>query len=236
MTDLATRMKEYESVSQLHLMRRTPIICRLDGKCFGTWTRGAEKPFAWPIVRTMQAATVKTVKAMQNTKLAYVQSDEVSFLLTDTDTLETQQWFAGNLQKIISVLASTFTAYFNSLWAVDPDDPKHTDRLAIFDARVFSLPPEEVTNYFLWRVRDCRRNSILALAAAHLSPRVMHGKKTDELCSMLAEKDVIWEELEPELRFGKMLIRGEIEAVPDAANYSAVDFIVCAAMEGACSV
>ena len=225
MSDLGSRMKGYESVAQADLMRRTPVIVRCDGRSFSTWTRGAEKPFAWPIIRAMWSATKATMDEMQGCKAAYVQSDEASFVLTDTDTLATQPWFGGNLQKIVSIAASTFTANFNQAWRTEIfEGGGHTERLATFDARAFNLPPAEVSNYFLWRVRDCRRNSILGLAAAHFSPRQMHGKKTDELCCMLAEKGVVWEELAGELRFGKMFLL-DGEAVPVAADYAAVHLL-----------
>src|SRR5262245_2190719 len=188
-------MKAYESVPRISLMRRTPVICRIDGRSFSRWTRGDEKPFAWPIMRTMWTAAHATKDEMQDCKLAYIQSDEASFLLTDFDTLETQPWFGNDLQKIVSVAASTFAAAFNEAWLTE--EPRHTERLAAFDARAFNLPLEEVSNYFLWRVRDMRRNSILGLAAAHFSPREMHGHKTDELCCMLAGKGIVWEELDP---------------------------------------
>ena len=45
-SNLAVRMKEfYENVPKTNLMRRTPVIIRIDGKAFHTFTRGFEKPF-----------------------------------------------------------------------------------------------------------------------------------------------------------------------------------------------
>lgn len=42
---LAKRMKKYEAVSKNVLMRRTPVIIRVDGRAFHTFTKGFQKPF-----------------------------------------------------------------------------------------------------------------------------------------------------------------------------------------------
>ena len=42
---LGDRMKRYENVPKVHLVRRMPVIIRLDGKAFHTFTRGFVKPF-----------------------------------------------------------------------------------------------------------------------------------------------------------------------------------------------
>lgn len=44
--ELGDRMKSYyENRSKTFLARRTPVIIRLDGKAFHTFTRGFNKPF-----------------------------------------------------------------------------------------------------------------------------------------------------------------------------------------------
>lgn len=42
---LGDRMKEYESIPKVRLMRKTPAIIRIDGKAFHSFTRGMVKPF-----------------------------------------------------------------------------------------------------------------------------------------------------------------------------------------------
>ena len=186
-TGLGDRMKgQYEVRAQTLLPRRTYTIIRLDGKAFHTYTRGCEKPYDRELSVGMQSAAGLLCKEAQGARFAYVQSDEISVLLTDFATDHTDAWFDGNVQKIVSVAASIVTAHFNSL--------RREKGLAYFDARVFTIPdPTEVKNYFVWRQRDCIRNSIMSLAQAHFSHKQLHGKNTDELQEMLwSEKRINW--------------------------------------------
>ena len=52
--NLGDRMKTYENVTRTYLTRRTPVIIRIDGKAFHSFTRGFEKPFDSFLVKAMQ--------------------------------------------------------------------------------------------------------------------------------------------------------------------------------------
>ena len=110
---LGDRMKRYESVPRLSLSQRIPVIVRLDGKAFHTFTRSFPRPFDHILQNTMIAAAKAVAAEMQGFKIAYTQSDEVSFLLTDYDTVETCPWFDYDQQKLATVAASIMTAHFN---------------------------------------------------------------------------------------------------------------------------
>jgi tRNA(His) 5'-end guanylyltransferase len=110
---LGDRMKDYESRTGTKLVRKVPAIIRVDGKAFHTYTKGCKKPFDADIIQCMQIAAVKTAETIQGFKMGYVQSDEASFLLSDMDNVESEAWFDYKVQKIVSVAASTFGAYFN---------------------------------------------------------------------------------------------------------------------------
>ena len=202
-TGLGDRMKgQYEVRAQTLLPRRTYTIIRLDGKSFHTYTRGCEKPHDRELSVDMQVAAGQLCKQAQGARFAYVQSDEISVLLTDFATDHTDAWFDGNVQKIVSVSASIVTAWFNSLRRTE-------NGLAYFDARVFTIPdPTEVKNYFVWRQRDCVRNSIMSLAQAHFSHKQLHGKNTDELQEMLwSEKRINWADENSVFKNGALVTR-----------------------------
>jgi len=57
--------------------------------------------------------------------------------------------------------------------------------IAVFDARAFVLPEAEVCNYFLWRQRDCMRNSVQAFARYHLGHSEIQGLSTSEVITQL---------------------------------------------------
>lgn len=114
--EIMLRMKRnYESRSKTYLTRRTPVIIRLDGKAFHTYTKGLNKPFDEGLIEDMQSTAIYLCQHIQGAKCAYTQSDEISILVTDFDTLTTDAWFDYNVQKMTSVSASLATGIFNYL-------------------------------------------------------------------------------------------------------------------------
>jgi len=109
--DLGDRMKGYEDITRIYLPRRTNMMIRCDGKCFSSLTKNSEKPFDNAFMSHMDNTALGLCEKIQGVKLGYVQSDEITLWLTDYDTNNTDQWFGGNLQKIVSVsgLSSYFT-------------------------------------------------------------------------------------------------------------------------------
>jgi tRNA(His) guanylyltransferase len=191
MLDIEKRFKRYELVTQYYLTKRTPVIIRVDGSAFHTftkyyWGRGYSENFA----ATMCNAVLKMMPRMQGVKFVYTQSDEASFLLTDYDDLSTDAWFGYEINKLVSISAGMMTAFFN-----DYNLAKRTgeDPVGWFDARAFNLPKEEVVNYFVWRQQDAIRNSKSMLAREYFSQKQLTGKNCDEMCKMLyQEKQVDW--------------------------------------------
>ena len=114
---IGIRMKEnYENISKTKLTRRTPVVIRIDGKAFHTFTKNFQKPFDFILMESMKETTLKLCKNIQNAKLGYCQSDEISILLCDYDNLDTAAWFDNEVQKICSISASMATFYFNQIF------------------------------------------------------------------------------------------------------------------------
>jgi tRNA(His) guanylyltransferase len=163
---IGDRMKErYENRNRFLLPRRTYTLIRVDGKAFHTWTKNMDKPFDKDLMGLMNEVAVAMCEEIQGARLAYVQSDEISILLTDFESPNTEAWFNGNLQKMVSISASIATAKFNDS-AIDAYINGGIQKffkmdLALFDSRVFTIAdPIEVENYFIWRQQDATRNSI----------------------------------------------------------------------------
>lgn len=210
-TSLGDRMKDYENNSRHILTRRLPIMIRIDGKAFHTYTRKFEKPFDTKIRDAFVAATTALFNEIQGLKLSYQQSDELSLLLINYDTLQTQSWFDNNIQKIVSVSSSIVTAAFNEFMFKN----KFNDKIATFDSRVFVLPKEEVCNSFLWRQQDATRNSISCLGQKHFSHKVLHKKNTSQVQEMLfQEKGINWNDQPTWTKRGYCMTRNTIEKEP----------------------
>src|ERR1035437_7754718 len=111
---LGTRMKDqYENRTRYCLPRRTYAIIRADGKAWHTYTRGLVKPFDANLIKDLDTSIVSTLPHIQGAVFAYTQSDEISILLTDFESIQTSAWFDNNIQKMASVAASVLTAEFN---------------------------------------------------------------------------------------------------------------------------
>lgn len=209
---LGDRMKGfYEDRYRIYLTRRMPVIIRIDGNAFHTFTRGLDKPFDADFMKIMQHTCKDLCEFIQGCVGGYVQSDEISLLLVDYNTITTDAWFDYNLQKVTSLAAAratlTFNKLLNALWRDYSyeyqelrDAEAQTkyflwgDKLdkAIFDARAFNIPKEEVTNYFIWRQKDATRNSIQAAGQAYFSHKELDRKSQSDIQEMLFQKGINW--------------------------------------------
>lgn len=206
---LGDRMKQYEAVSKNKLMRQTPAIIRIDGKAFHTWTRGLEQPFDKAFYAVMAHTAAKLVESIQCAVFAYGQSDEISILLKDYTSVDTEAWFNGAVQKIVSVAASMATGYFNEFASHTPTLEEKP--LAFFDARVFTVPVHEVCNYFIWRQQDCIRNSMQSCGQSFLGHKKVQGLKNQEVIDAMRKLDppFDWYKDLPHIcRYGYAYVRG----------------------------
>jgi tRNA(His) 5'-end guanylyltransferase len=226
--DLGNRMKEYESVPKTRLTRRMPVIIRLDGKAFHSFTNGFNKPFDKLLMETMQSTMKYLCENVQGCVLGYTQSDEISLLLVDYQRLNSAAWFDNKVQKICSISASMTTMAFNRKFAesirgcyceIDNDDLieeyiASADKGAMFDARCFNLPKEEVTNYFFWRQQDATRNSIQMVGQAYFSHKQLQNKSCNEIQEMLFHNHGInWNDLPTTQKRGSCCIKERYKIV-----------------------
>lgn len=213
------RMKEsYEVRARHYLTRRIPVIIRLDGKAFHTYTKGLNKPFDEGLIEDMQNTAIYLCEQIQGAKCAYTQSDEISLLLTDYETINTEAWFNYEVQKMTSISASLATAKFNQLrferkfnipdWNLLNLDYLFSNfKLANFDSRVFSIPKDDVANYFLARQFDAEKNSISMLAQSLYSHKELHSKHGGEMQEMCFQKGHNWNDLHFSKKRGSFIVK-----------------------------
>ena len=226
--DLGTRMKEfYEQVPKFKLYRRTPVAIRIDGKAFHTFTKGFQKPFDEVLGNTMVRTMEYLCKNIQGCVFGYTQSDEITLILVDYQTHETDAWFDYEIQKICSISASMATMAFNRFFLNELHDYLYNlprkdngelykedyqqscvydsaiDKGAMFDARCFNIPKEEVTNLVYWRQLDATRNSIQMVGQANFSHNELQGKSCNMIQDMLHEqKGINWNNYETRWKRG----------------------------------
>lgn len=227
-SDLANRMKEYEKRNQYYLQKRTPVAIRVDGRSFHTFTKGFQKPFDKILMTTMQETAKYMCENMGNAKFAYVQSDEITIILVDYDTLKTDCWFNYRTDKLCSISASMATMAFNKFFSTEvsvlqamkksgikPNISKDyidillkaEDKGAIFDARCFNIPKEEVTNLIYWRQLDATRNSIQMVGQANFSHKELQNKTCSDIQDMLMlQKGINWNDFPTDCKRGACAI------------------------------
>lgn len=198
---LGDRMKAYENVSRFELPRQLPVMLRLDGKAFHTFTRGMDKPYDVRFMTAMQEAAIEVFKALDNARFAFVQSDEVSVVMLEA-TDRTQPYFGNNVQKIASTAASLMSVAF-----ADAISGYAKSKRPVFDCRVWTLPQSEVVNYFIWRQQDATRNSLNTLAQCHFSSSQLHGMSQAQCHDMLHSIGVNWNDMPVSFRRGVTAFR-----------------------------
>jgi len=157
-----------------------------------------EKPFDMRLMEAMVGAGERTAKEIQGFKVGYHQSDEFTFLLSDTDSLKSEGWFGYELAKMVSVSASLFTANFNEAMG---------GTKAVFDSRAFNVPDDEAPNVFIWRQRDWERNSVMMLAQSMYSHKQLHGKNQAALHDLIHAMGRNWSDLPEVLKNGTFITK-----------------------------
>lgn len=220
-TDLAKRMKTYEAVSKTTLVRRMPVIIRCDGRCFHSFTRGFAKPFDEVLMTAMKRTMKCLCREVQGCVLGYTQSDEITLVLVDYKKLDSSAWFDNEVQKICSVAASMATMVFNRFFIEEVANyaaysafnlfnayRKAVAKGAMFDARCFNVPKEDVCNNIYWRQLDATRNSIQMVGQANFSHRQLQNKSCAQIQEMLfTEKGINWNDFSTDKKRGSCCIK-----------------------------
>lgn len=240
--EIADRMKTYENIAKTQLEKKVPVVIRIDGKAFHTFTRGFKKPFDEVLINSMQETMKYLCTNIQGCVFGYAQSDEITLILIDYQNINTSAWFDYEVQKMCSIAASMATMAFNknierevykfgmkhlpnfenggSTEELTKDEWEHyvqyclyhdrTDTGAMFDARCFNIPKEEVTNLIYWRQLDAIRNSIQMVGQAYFPHKELQGKSCNDIKDMLiTQKNINWNNFPTHQKHGSCCIKTE---------------------------
>jgi tRNA(His) guanylyltransferase len=206
---LDIRMKTYEQTGNTPLTPTLPILARLDGKCFHSFTRGLERPFDESL-HALMVATTKHLVTNTCARIGYTQSDEIT-LLWQADGFDGETFMGGDRSKMISLLAAMTSTHF-TYW-LGEFIPSKAERIALFDCRVWNVPDRtEAVNCFVWRELDCTRNSIQSAGQAHFSPKQLHGVSCDDIQEMLFQQHSInWNDYPAWAKRGTYVQRRQVD-------------------------
>lgn len=249
--DLGVRMKTfYEQIPKTKLMRRCPVAIRIDGKAFHTFTRGFQKPFDEVLIKSMQETMKYLCENIQGCILGYTQSDEITLILVDYKKLTSSAWFDYEVQKTCSIAASMATMAFNKAFSKNVEDfeqhyateheingwygkgtpeyemcqtyTKAVNKGAMFDARCFNIPKEEVTNLVYWRQLDASCSSIQMVGQANFSHKELQNKSCNDIQNMLmTQKGINWNDLPTYQKRGSCCVRNKIVIETDSVMATA---------------
>lgn len=231
--NLKDKCEYFRSLTDYKLTPNSYVIAMLDGRSFSNLIKNKyKKPFDDTFVKIMNEVAEYLVKNIQGAKFAYTQSDEISILITDFDTPETDAAFGYRICKLQSILAAMAASKFNQLAFLKDVEPRiykncledcdgtiynaeeilnefKEQRLVEFDCKVWSVPDYNTAFcHFLWRQNDCVRNSKQQTAQAYLSHKELMGKSADEQVEfLLNEKDIDWNALEQGLKYGRLIYK-----------------------------
>lgn len=221
----------YEEPAKGRLLRKVPVVIRVDGKSFHTFTKGFHKPFDTIFRETMMETMKVMCENMQGCVFAYEQSDEITFVLTDYESEKSSAWFDYEVQKMCSVSASMVTMHFNKIFTEkvkslynSDEDQKYINTMisaaekgAMFDSRCFNVPKEDVYNMILARQTDASKNSVAAVAQTYFSAEDLRNKSTSKVQDMLMmHKGINWNDFATEQKRGAACYRVETRII--AAN------------------
>lgn len=190
---LGSRQKSYEKPSDYTLMARLPLIIRLNGKNFTKLTKNLNKPYDSDFAKIMANALLYTITDIQGAIFGFTGFDEVTIVLRNDQSLDTEPWLNNRIQKISSIVASSFTiAFYKHCLIAEKEAELEGD--PIFDARIFSVPSlSEVANNLIWRQNEIYKKAIVSTSHFELAKKLgnkrsyplLEGKSLEERKDLL---------------------------------------------------
>jgi len=191
-TQIGDRMKAYEAPStSRRAFKGQPLIVRLDGNNFHTFTKGLKRPYDVDLSELM-ILTMSALVERFHCDIGYTQSDEITLIFTSEPDSKSELVFDGRFQKIETLTASYATAVFNKNLAGYLPQKAHL--LPCFDARAYVVPNlQEAYHVLLWRQQDATKNAVSMGAQALYSQKQLNGKNGLQLRQMMLDKGVNFE-------------------------------------------
>lgn len=232
--NLKEKCEYYRGLTDYRLLPNTYVLVMCDGRAFSKLIKNHfQKPFDEDFVKMMDETAKYVCENVQGCKAAFVQSDEISFMIKDEG--ETTPFFGNRMCKILSIISSLATAEFNKQMLLhniksnaygvgtmsDCEDTIYSVRQCVkkiedtkfaqFDCKCWNVPSDnDAFAWFKYRQLDCIKNSKQQTAQTFLSHKKLLGLSTDEQIEKLKiEKNINWEDYRNGLKYGRLVRRVE---------------------------
>lgn len=168
---LQQRQIGYEESSYQSIIRRIPIIIKINGRSFSRVTQNTPKPFCHKTMALMSETMLSLAKQIDGVVFGYQYSDKIILVLRNDRSKDEDPWFGNSTQKMSSAAASSATYEFmNQLWGMD--NPPDLNGSITFTAHSFGVPSiVEAVNYLMYRQHRCMESSINSALYSVLWPR-----------------------------------------------------------------
>ena len=236
--NLEDKCTYFRGLTDYRIVPNGYTLLMLDGKNFSKMVKNLfKKPFDPDFIEMMNETAKYLVEHLQGAKIAYTQSDEISILVTDFDTPDTDLLFGGRLCKIQSIAASLATTEFNKQLALydlkicetadEAIKAIDKEKFCQFDCKCWTVPDEnDMFAWFLWRNLDCVKNSKNQTSQTYLPHKQLTGKTADEGIAMLKEqKGIDWYELPEGMKYGRIICKKEMELTWNGQPYTRKKFV-----------
>jgi tRNA(His) 5'-end guanylyltransferase len=214
---LGDRCKALESAeADRRAMPALPLLARLDGRAFHTFTRGLPRPYDERLTRCLIETTAHLVGSFE-ARVGYTQSDEITLLWWEPERQVGRYPFDGRYQKLASVLAGSASAFFARI--VAEAIPQKRSELPCFDGRVWQVPTlDDALEVFVWREDDATKNSISMAASAFYSTEELEGVVSSEKHDLLHRKGVNWNDYPSSFKRGTYVQRRTMQRALSEAD------------------
>lgn len=209
MNTIATRMKSYEQLFDGRVIKGLPIIARIDGHKFSTYSRKLQKPFD-PNFSKAMIATAKELHKQFTPVVTFVASDEISMMWFVDATDISDLPFGGRINKLCSLPAGCASSNFAVL---AHEYSLNKNIVPYFDSRVFIVPnKQEAIEYFRWREADTTKNAVSMIAQTQFSSKQLHGVGTKaKIDKLFLEKNIKFSDFDSHYKRGTFIKRVNVE-------------------------
>lgn len=191
--------KELENSYNFGLPEKCTVVIRADGKNFSKLLKEFG-PKDQGHAEAMLVAAIETIKLTQNFVIAFVQSDEISIILSNEDSEKAQAWFSNRIQKITTVVSSSMSvSYSNYMSSV-----KSKLFVGLFDARAFNIDIADISNYIISRVKNGYANMVSKVYRYEFGS--IKNKRLDEMEAELIDNNFYIDNI---YKFGSVIIKDD---------------------------
>lgn len=166
------RLLEYEKMNFRQLLKKTPVVVKLDGVAFKTFTKGMRVPFDDKIMlEAMRQTTMALCRWIPGCVFGYTHSDKIELVLVQRDENVTP-FLNYNVDKMTCTISSYATMKFNSIFSelvrhefkgetTDESRPyRRNAGNAYFRCSCFNVVEEDVIKYLEGKQEDAILDSV----------------------------------------------------------------------------